>query len=130
MEDIKSFFTHCVLNFNSEQYNTQVAFSETGQLLAKYHKSHLFEESNIFNQPTTPDVEYFDTSFGVRFGMMICFDMMFAHPQLDLLQVSSFVNYRNVLMCYQMGISDIVFSTWWVNYPPLITATQVLHLFD
>jgi hypothetical protein len=29
------------------QYNTQVAFSESGQLLAKYHKSHLYYETQV-----------------------------------------------------------------------------------
>lgn len=52
------------------QYNTQVAFSETGQLLAKYHKYHLFYEPQ-YNTPALPEVVYFDTSFGVRFGMMV-----------------------------------------------------------
>lgn len=35
--------------------------------------------------------------------------MMFKEPQTALLQ----------------EVTDFVFSTWWVNYPPLITATQV-----
>jgi len=91
------------------QYNTQVAFSEEGELLAKYHKSHLFGEVQ-FDQPPTPDVVYFDTSFGVRFGMLICFDILFEEPQKQL---------------YQLGVTDLVFSTWWINYPPMLTATQV-----
>ena len=91
------------------QYNTQVAFSETGQLLAKYHKSHLFFEPQ-FDQPSVPDVVFFDSSFGIRFGMLICFDLMFEYPQGSLLEY---------------GITHFVFSSWWVNFPPVITATQV-----
>jgi hypothetical protein len=37
-----------------------------------------------FNAPAVPDVEFFTTSFGVQFGMMVCFDLMFPHPQVDL----------------------------------------------
>jgi len=57
------------------QFNTLVAFSETGDLIAKYHKMHLFFERQ-FDTPDTPDLNTFKTSFGVTFGMAICFDLM------------------------------------------------------
>eukprot|EP00011_Vannellida_sp_DIVA3-517-6-12_P001013 CAMPEP_0114607780 /NCGR_PEP_ID=MMETSP0168-20121206/2240_1 /TAXON_ID=95228 ORGANISM="Vannella sp., Strain DIVA3 517/6/12" /NCGR_SAMPLE_ID=MMETSP0168 /ASSEMBLY_ACC=CAM_ASM_000044 /LENGTH=555 /DNA_ID=CAMNT_0001818659 /DNA_START=112 /DNA_END=1775 /DNA_ORIENTATION=+ len=91
------------------QFNTQVAFAENGQLIGKYHKSHLYYEPQ-FDEPQPPEIRYFDTSFGVRFGMMICFDVMFQLPQLDLYE--------------ELGIRDFTWTSWWVNVPPLITGTQ------
>jgi len=92
------------------QYNTLVAFSSTGELVAKYHKSHLYYEPQ-FDEPPFPDVVWFESDFGVRFGLMICFDLMFEEPQLSL--------YHN------HNIRNFLWSSWWVNEPPLITGTQV-----
>ena len=41
---------------------------------------------------------------------MICFDLMFEDPQLIL---------------YNLGIRNFLWSSWWVDEPPLITGTQV-----
>lgn len=92
------------------QYNTQVAFAESGIVLNKYWKEHLYYES-YFNAPINQGPKYFDTSFGVRFGMFICFDIIFNTPSLPLL--------------YNLGVTHFVYSTWWVNTPPLMTATQI-----
>ena len=92
------------------QYNTLVAFSSQGELVAKYHKSHLYYEPQ-FDAPTTPDHVWFESDFGVRFGLVICFDLMFEQPQLGLYA--------------REGIRDFLWSSWWVNEPPLITGTQV-----
>eukprot|EP01100_Stratorugosa_tubuloviscum_P014809 TRINITY_DN810_c0_g6_i1.p1 TRINITY_DN810_c0_g6~~TRINITY_DN810_c0_g6_i1.p1 ORF type:complete len:503 (+),score=185.92 TRINITY_DN810_c0_g6_i1:42-1550(+) len=108
------FCTKCKQNCpedNRFQFNTQIAFSETGQLIARYRKSHLYYEASYFDQPEQIVPTYFDSSFGVRFGMFICFDMMFVEPQLTLIN--------------KYGITDIVWSSWWVNTPPLITGLQV-----
>ncbi|EGG16488.1 hypothetical protein DFA_09026 [Cavenderia fasciculata] len=84
------------------QYNTQVAFSNQGMVIGKYHKSHLYgNEGQVFNEPSVPDIVVFDTHFNVTFGMMICFDILFEQPQLELLQV--------------MGVKNIVYSTEWIN---------------
>jgi hypothetical protein len=64
-----------------------------------------------FDAPVIPDVVWFESDFGVRFGMMICFDLMFEEPQLSLY--------------YTHGIRDFLWSSWWVDVPPLITGTQV-----
>lgn len=87
------------------QFNTQVAVSEQGNLLryvwrpqcmahdpmahtllrpsvvwctsSVYHKTHLFlgEKQYFDTPPWAPELRYFDTSFGVRFGQFICFDV-------------------------------------------------------
>ncbi|KAN0050095.1 hypothetical protein ACTA71_003196 [Dictyostelium dimigraforme] len=82
------------------QYNTQVAFSEKGELLAKYHKSHLYGEP-YFNPSTPPDPVIFSTDFNVTFGMFICFDILFEEPQKTLIQ--------------KYGVHNLVYSTEWVN---------------
>jgi len=82
------------------QFNTQVAFSETGQLIARYHKSHLYNEP-FFNPAPVPEPITFTTSFNVTFGMFICFDIMFQQPQSDLVQ--------------KYNIKNLVYSTEWVN---------------
>lgn len=42
-----------------------------------YHKTHLFgAEATYFDiPPWAPELSHFDTSFGVRFGQFICFDV-------------------------------------------------------
>ena len=41
-------------------------------------------ETKIFNEPNL-EVVTFDTDFG-RFGLMTCFDAMYSHPFLDLVE--------------------------------------------
>lgn len=74
-------------NVGYELFNTQLAFDEDGTLLAKYHKMHNYDpapskgETNLLCcWPPRPDSKWFDTRFGVRFGMQICFDIMFREP--------------------------------------------------
>eukprot|EP01136_Pigoraptor_vietnamica_P034225 Opistho-1_new@97930 len=97
------------------QFNTQVAFSPEGVLLARYHKSHLFYEAPTFDQPLSPDPTYFD-ALGVRFGMIICFDMMFGNP------TETYVR--------SLGIRNILQSTWFENIPPLFSAAQVQQAYS
>lgn len=61
-------------------YNTNVAFAEDGTVLRIYHKRHGFGNELKFLQ--LGDDSYkggvtFTTSFGVKFGMFICFDLVF-----------------------------------------------------
>jgi len=94
------------------QYNTQIVVDETGALLSRYRKYHLFpEDYTVFDRPALELVS-FRTSFGVRFGQAICFDLFFRAP---------------ILALAQDGVRDFVFSTYWENdgtIPP-ITATAL-----
>lgn len=99
---------HCPLD-GRYQYNTQVALSPDGTLLTKYHKSNLYNEANIFNAGDGIPV-YFDTPELGRVGLFICFDLLFEKPTLDLI--------------YRYNITMAAFSTWWVNYPPLLNGLQ------
>jgi predicted amidohydrolase len=94
-------------------FNAQVVVDRRGRLVAVYRKSHLYFEPN-FDQPLVPDVVWFDTDFGVRFGAIICFDIMFAEPVTSL---------------RRLGISSFVYSTWWVNKAPLINGVQTQAAF-
>jgi predicted amidohydrolase len=92
------------------QYNTQVALrGSDGAVVGRYRKEHLYYEP-AFNRPINQSAQTFVSSFGVKFGMMICFDIMFDWPASALLDD---------------GVKDVVYSTWWVNMPPFLTGTQV-----
>eukprot|EP01101_Sappina_pedata_P007893 TRINITY_DN4260_c0_g1_i1.p1 TRINITY_DN4260_c0_g1~~TRINITY_DN4260_c0_g1_i1.p1 ORF type:complete len:518 (-),score=114.20 TRINITY_DN4260_c0_g1_i1:27-1559(-) len=91
------------------QYNTLVAFSDYGRLIGRYHKIHLYNEQ-YFDSAAVPRALTFETTFGVTFGMMVCFDLSFGFPSSE---------YR------RMGVKDIVYSANWVNLSPFQTAVEV-----
>lgn len=78
-------------------HNSAVAIGEDGELLAIYHKRHLFgDEHHFMDASSATRAATFATRFGVTFGMLICFDILFeAFPEADVL--------------------DYVFPTDWVN---------------
>lgn len=88
-------------------YNTLVAFDPQGNVVAKYHKHHLFGE----DQYDWPAQEYvtFDTPFG-RMGMFICFDKIFRNPGIQLVE--------------NMGVDTMLLSTWWFDEMPHFLAPQ------
>lgn len=90
-------------------YNTLVLFDKSGYLLAKYHKSHLFFEP-IYNSPPEPEIVYVDTDLG-RFGMLICFDILFKQPLYKLV--------------YEHDIDTLIFSAHWFDQMPHLNAHQV-----
>ncbi|XP_064467664.1 pantetheinase-like [Ornithodoros turicata] len=57
-------------------YNTNVAFDRNGTLVSRYHKNHLFGERR-FHEPNPPEFAVFETDFGAKVGMFICFDVLF-----------------------------------------------------
>jgi len=58
-------------------YNTALAFAEDGTVLRIYHKKHAFGNEMKFLQLGDDQGLTFTTSFGVKFGMFICFDLVF-----------------------------------------------------
>jgi uncharacterized surface protein with fasciclin (FAS1) repeats len=96
------------------QFNADVVVGAAGQLLATYHKSHLYGSSPLLDEPSRPDpTSFVAPSLGggqVRFGMLICYDMQFLTPGAALLA---------------QNITHFVFSTSWVNQPPLYVATMI-----
>ena len=79
-DDVES----CPFGDGVQLFNTEVALDEAGQLLAKYHKTHVWKRG-VFDVPQEVEVVTFAASFGVTFGLFVCFDIAFPRPQRDLL---------------------------------------------
>lgn len=95
-------------------YNTEVVFDETGALVAVYPKTHPFKK-RVFDKPPTANVVTFTTSFGVTFGLFICFDIAFPHPQSDLLALGVTHFPYSVDMASMEIISQVTFTAWSVK---------------
>ncbi|RYH21844.1 hypothetical protein EON65_20050 [archaeon] len=69
------------------QFNTDIILDERGALVSLYHKSHEFPGLlKAYDQyPQITEVTY-KASFGVTFGIFICFDIMFDDPPKMLRQ--------------------------------------------
>ncbi|XP_035287031.1 biotinidase-like isoform X2 [Anguilla anguilla] len=99
------------------QFNTNVVFSANGTLVARYRKRNLYIESEFeFDTPADPQLITFDTPFAGRFGLFICFDILFYNPAMELVE--------------KLGVRQLVFSTAWVNTLPLMDAVQFHRSFS
>ncbi len=91
-------------------YSTQACIGPSGALLARYRKQHLYRQEALVLDPGAPDTPPAHFSVrGARVEMRLCFDILFNTAR-------------------QTGDAKpalLVFSTWWVNFPPLLTGTQV-----
>mmetsp|Transcript_82 Transcript_82/g.141 ORF Transcript_82/g.141 Transcript_82/m.141 type:complete len:469 (+) Transcript_82:20-1426(+) len=100
---------HIVFNMcekeEDKQYSTLVMFDKTGKLIEKYHKTHLYREDQIFT-PGSGVPKFVDID-GIRYGLLICFDIMFSKPLHQLV--------------HEHHIDVLLFSSFWVNFSPLIT---------
>ena len=92
-----------------------MAIGDKGELLAKYHKTHRYLAGSCIGdghqQPGGTDPKTFKTSFGVTFGMLLCYDVCFHTPAIGLAVSAE-------------QISNFVFSTHWENEegPPMALA--------
>lgn len=84
-------------------YNTNLVFHRNGSIISRYRKYNLFNEPEIY-QPKKPQLATFDTDFGVKFGHVICFDLVFHDPALRLVRESK--------------ITDIIMPTGWYSEAP------------
>lgn len=67
------------------QITTDVMFDESGMLVAKYHKSHEWPGLiPLYDEAAKPLKVTYRSSFGVEFGLFICFDIMFKNPAVEL----------------------------------------------
>jgi len=96
------------------QWNTALVIDASGHMVVKYHKSHLFGGGAVFDQAAAEAVSFM-SDFGVRFGIFICFDMMYTEPISQLLQE---------------GVRDILFPSWWVNGVPTTDAVAAQQAFS
>jgi predicted amidohydrolase len=99
------------------QYNADAVFDETGVLIAKFHKNHLWEGGKVFDEPkSTYPVSFTSSKIGdsIKFGLMICADLQFAEPFASLAA---------------SGACDIAFSTWWDPDRPLQVSVELHSSF-
>lgn len=65
-------------------------------------------------KPDVAELSTFDTDFGVTFGHVVCFDLMFKSPLIDMIE---------------SGISHILYPTAWFQETPSLTANQIQQGF-
>lgn len=96
------------------QYNTDVVFNENGVLAAKYHKSHEWPGlKKAYDQPLTPSHVTYKSSFGVEFGLFICFDIMFDDPP-KVLRSQGIEHFLYAVQQGQIGEKTII-ESWSKN---------------
>ncbi|XP_037651295.1 biotinidase-like [Sebastes umbrosus] len=96
------------------QFNTNVVFRSDGLLVARYHKHNLiFEE--YFDTPPQPEIIMFNTPFAGRFGLIICFDILFHEPTVTLVE---------------KGVRQLIFPTAWNSVLPLLDSVQFQQAFS
>lgn len=89
-------------------FNTALAFDRQGQIIAQYHKYNIYESGIDQPQFATPVV--FDTDFGARLGLLICFDINYEQPAQALLN---------------QGVDGIIFQAAWTDELPFLTG--IMH---
>lgn len=72
----------------------------------RYRKIHLYGEGTL-GQPQAKELVYFDTDFGVRFGLLTCFDIIFEDP--------------GVVLAKEYNITHFIFPTAWFSEMPFLT---------
>ncbi|KAL0266525.1 UNVERIFIED_CONTAM: hypothetical protein PYX00_009037 [Menopon gallinae] len=89
-------------------YNTNVAFDRKGTVVAKYRKYNIY--NNKTDKPEK-QLSTFTTDFGVTFGMMNSFDILFKAPSIELVR--------------EKKVTNLLFSAFWFGGLPFLTASQV-----
>ena len=69
-------------------------------------KVNLFGEEGFSTTPVA-EISFLDTDFGVKFGIFICFDLVFEKPSVKLVK--------------EWGVTDIIFPTAWFSELPFFT---------
>ena len=109
---------------NHYQITTDVIFDEAGMIVAKYHKSHEWPGlMPPYDQAAEPIAVTYKTSFGVEFGLFICFDIMFKDPAVTL--VESGVNH--FLYAVKQGLigEDTLISGWSKKYSTTMLSSNL-----
>ncbi|XP_061598652.1 biotinidase [Cololabis saira] len=96
------------------QFNTNVVFRSDGLLVSRYHKNNLYFEE-AFDKPPQAEIVTFDTPFAGRFGLLICFDILFHDPTITLLE---------------KGVRQLIYPTAWMNQLPLLDSIQFQWAFS
>lgn len=69
------------------QYNTELVLSDDGSVIARYYKTHeWYPLKAAIDEPVDQPLIKYTTSFGVQFGIFMCFDIMWPSPAKDLVE--------------------------------------------
>lgn len=113
----------------SLQYNVAVALDETGALVARYRKYHLYYERQ-FDVPPTQQYAHFKWR-GLRVALLICFDVMF-NPPFNTKNAN--VDSNQSLLHDDNKDDDVddmdrpdlvILPAWWVNVVPVAIGPAV-----
>ncbi|XP_051819078.1 biotinidase isoform X1 [Antechinus flavipes] len=96
------------------QFNTNVVFSDNGTFVTSYRKQNLYFEY-AFDTPPEVDYSTFDTPFADKFGIFICFDILFFEPAVRLVK--------------DYGVKHVVFTAAWMNQLPLLASIEIQQAF-
>lgn len=111
--------------------------SSDGLLVARYHKHNLYYEES-FNTPPQPEIITFETPFAGRFGLIICYDILFRDPTIALVEeveknilshTNSVKTFDLYLLLFQ-GVRQLIFPTAWINGLPLLDSVQFQRAFS
>ncbi len=86
-----------------------LSYRSDGLLVARYHKQNPFFEE-AFDTPPKAEIITFDTPFAGRFGLMICFDILFFEPTVTLVEMVS----EALCTLLHFPVSGLCFS----SHPP------------
>ena len=94
------------------QYNVNVVFDEYGKFVAKYRKFNLYgPEKTFWDVPDIAEHVTFTTSFGVKFGVFTCFDILFKNPAFNMASKGEAANF--------------IFTTAWGNQLPYFMSVAI-----
>ena len=80
-------------------------FSSKGQIIAHYHKFNVYE-APLIDQPMTAKAVTFQTDFGAKLGLLICFDINYELPAQELLD---------------QKLDAIIYQAAWTDELPFLT---------
>ena len=106
------------------QYNTDVVFDETGLLVAKYHKSHEWPPF-IGAYDQAPEITHvtYTSSFGVTFGLFICYDIVFPDPA-KVLRSEGIAHFLYSVAQGKAGL-DTIMPLWSKNEEAVLLASNL-----
>jgi pantetheine hydrolase len=106
------------------QYNTDVLFDESGKIVAKYHKSHEWTPYiGAYDQVPEPSQVTYLSSFGVNFGLFICFDIMFPDPAKEL-RAAGISHFLYAVAQGDAGLKTII-TDWSANQQATVLAANL-----
>lgn len=92
------------------EFITNVVFDRQGMVVSRYRKTHYFFTEYEKGILPKPEVVTFTTDFGVTFGHLICFDLLFYSPGQALAD---------------QGVTDIIYPNYWFQEFPFLTSLQL-----